>query len=69
MSEKKKPAPKEAAPLAAEQEPVTPQWSPAELLAVAHLGPAIIGREMHAAAQAYVAKHGANALGPATRGE
>lgn len=46
-----------------------PVWTPEELVAVRHLGPAIIGPEMYAAKEAYVARHGSNTLGPATRGE
>lgn len=62
MTKKSKPAADSAESPAAE-------WSPEELLAVAHLGPAVIGKEMHAAAQAYVKANGpTTGLGPATRG-
>lgn len=45
------------------------QWSPAELLAVRHLGPAIIGQEKYDAAQAYIAVTHGGAFGPALLGD
>lgn len=46
-----------------------PRWTSAQLLAVKHLGPAIIGDDMHAAAQALVTKTHGGAFGPALLGE
>jgi hypothetical protein len=42
-----------------------PQWTPEQLLAVKHLGPAIIGEAMHAAAQQYDKTTHAGKFGPA----
>jgi len=43
----------------------TQKWTPAELLAVRNFGPAIIGEEKHAAAQAYIASTNGGLFGPA----
>ena len=53
--------PKPAAPVA----PAAPKWTHDELLRVAHLGPAIIGREMYEAAQKVSVSTKGGALGPA----
>lgn len=45
-----------------------PSWTPEQLVAVKHLGPGIIGREMYEASQAYVKSTAGGILGPATRG-
>ena len=60
------PAPVPAPPVA---QPTESQWAPEVLVAVAHLGPGVIGKEMYAAAQAYVTSSANGVLGPATRGE
>lgn len=67
MSKKTKPAEAPEASQVAEAE-APPQWSPEDLVAVAHLGPGIIGRAMYEASQAYVASSAHGILGPATRG-
>lgn len=46
-----------------------PKWTPQQLMAVKHLGPAIIGEEMHAAAQAYVKTTSDGRFGPALLGD
>lgn len=46
-----------------------PKWTPEQLMAVKHLGPAIIGAEMHAAAQAYLVRTNDGAFGPALLGD
>lgn len=48
--------------------PDAPTWTPAELMAVRHLGPGIIGKEKHAAAQAYVSQTHGGTFGPALLG-
>lgn len=48
-----------------QDEPKAPTWTPEQLLAVKHLGPGIIGPEMHAAAQAYDKQTHAGKFGPA----
>jgi hypothetical protein len=45
--------------------PAAPKWTPEQLLAVKHVGPGIIGQEMHDAAQAYVKTTLGGTLGPA----
>jgi hypothetical protein len=46
-----------------------PKWTPEQLLSVKHFGPAIIGEEMHAAAQAFVQTTNDGAFGPALLGD
>jgi hypothetical protein len=43
-------------------------WTSAELLAVKHLGPGVIGEAKFRAVQAYIASSAGGVLGPATRG-
>lgn len=45
-----------------------PTWTREQLLAVKHLGPAIIGQAMYEAAQALVTETNDGHLGPALRG-
>lgn len=45
-----------------------PQWTREQLLSVRHLGPAIIGQEMHEASQALVTETNDGHLGPALLG-
>lgn len=47
---------------------VAPQWTKEQLLAVKHLGPAIIGPEMYEAAQALAAETHGGVFGPALLG-
>lgn len=49
--------------------PDAPAWTPEQLLAVKHLGPAIIGAEMHAASQALSAATNDGRFGPALLGD
>jgi len=56
--------PKPAAPVAPKAQ-AAPTWTHDELLRVAHLGPAIIGREMYEAAQKVSVSTKGGALGPA----
>lgn len=44
-------------------------WTPAQLLGVKHLGPAIIGKAMHDAAKSYVVTTNEGIFGPALLGE
>jgi hypothetical protein len=52
-----------------EQDAYQPKWTVAELMAVKHLGPGIIGPEMHAASQALVEKTHDGIFGPALLGD
>lgn len=45
-----------------------PTWTREQLLAVQHLGPALIGPEMHAAAQQLAAETNHGVFGPALLG-
>lgn len=56
------------APEAAPEVPsveATPSWTPAQLMAVKHMGPGIIGQAMYDAAQAYVSTTNDGVFGPA----
>jgi hypothetical protein len=45
--------------------PAAPQWTHSQLLAVKHLGPAIIGQAMHSAAQQFEKDTKGGIFGPA----
>lgn len=45
-----------------------PRWTTEQLMAVRHLGPALIGEEMYAAAQAVANQTGDGRFGPALLG-
>lgn len=60
--------PRTNAPKPTPTAPVTPQWSPEELMKVRHLGPGIIGQAKYDAAQAYVHATNGGKFGPALLG-
>lgn len=57
-------APRSAAPV----RPQEPKWTPEQLKAVAHMGPGVIGHEMHEAAQRYLKETNGGVFGPALLG-
>lgn len=48
---------------------IAPQWTTEQLLAVKHLGPAIIGQEMYEASQSLALRTNDGVFGPAILGE
>jgi hypothetical protein len=45
--------------------PPAPKWTPAQLMAVRHMGPSMIGQEMYDAAQEYMKTTNGGIFGPA----